>query len=213
MIDELINAAVSLVKSAWFTYPMENVKEEKGNKRNDEFLGNKEEQKDMREPKDARDVFVSNNQPDDQPSQLEENKKQHKDTLAEWLSRSLSLSTWKAETPSSFDTIQIDEYNWTKGDKDKQEVINSDKKIIDHSDIIVDEYNWKGQSAQSDDPRKSEIIKKLKQKAQALDHSDVIYDEYNWTPSSTSALKDIHSRKDSCDEGWPSVYDHGNPKK
>lgn len=213
MIDELINTAVSLVKRAWFAYPMENVKKEKGEKRNDEFLGEKEEQKDMREPKDARDVFISNYQPDEQPSQLEENKKQHKDTLAEWLYRNLSLSTWKAETPSSFDTIQIDEYNWTKNDKDKREVIKSDKKIIDHSDIIVDEYNWKASSVQSDFPPKREIIDKLKQKAQALDHSDVTYDEYNWTPSSTSALKDIQSRKDTFDEGWPSVYDRGNPKK
>ena len=217
MIDELINTAVALVKGAWFAYPMENVKKENEERSSKEFVGGREEQKDARDPKEARDVFISNPIPlsDQQPQQQKEDSEQRQGALTDWLYRSLSLTAWKAETPSSLDTVQVDEYNWTKSDRDKREVMQSEKNSIDHSDIIVDEYNWKASSVDLDaDPHQSGAIDKLelKQKIRGLDHSNVMYDEYNWTPSSTSALKDIRNKATS-DEGWPSVYDHGNPKK
>ena len=144
--------------------------------------------------------------------QKQENKTENDETLAEWLYRSLPLPAWKAETPSNFDTIQIDEYNWTKSDRDKREVIPTDVKSINHSDVIVDEYNWKAPSEFDSESKQKNTVDKWRQKVQSLDHSEVICDEYNWTPSSTSALKDIQSNKSTSEESWPSVYDHGDSK-
>ena len=225
MIEDLINLAAALVKRAWFAYPL---------KDNDEEFTQEEEEKEMKDSIEARDVSISNESNAQLQGHNSEQKEQYQQTLTGWLYEKI-LPLWKAEAPSSLDTVQVDEYNWTKNNKDERGVIQSsrsDSKPIDHSSVIVDEYNWK---ASDDESPQRDVRNETKQKARNLDHSKVMYDEYNWTPSSTTALKDIKKNKpidhskviydeynwttlgdnknNESEEGWPSVYDHGKSKK
>ena len=197
MIEDLINSAAALVKRAWFAYPL---------KENDEEFTQEEEEKEMKDSIEARDVSISNESDAQLQGHNSEQKEQYQQTLTGWLYEKI-LPLWKAEAPSSLDTVQVDEYNWTKNNKDERGVIQSsrsDSKPIDHSSVIVDEYNWL--KASNDESPQRDVRNETKQKARNLDHSKVMYDEYNWT-----ALGD--NKNNESEEGWPSVYDHGKSKK
>ena len=76
MIDDLINLAVALVKRAWFAYPL---------KENDEDFTQKEEEKEMKDPIEARDVMISNESNAQRQGHNLEQKKQSQQTLTSWI--------------------------------------------------------------------------------------------------------------------------------
>ena len=76
MIDDLINSAAALVKRAWFAYPL---------KENDEDFTQKEEEKEMKDPIEARDVMISNESNAQRQGHNLEQKKQSQQTLTSWL--------------------------------------------------------------------------------------------------------------------------------